>query len=133
MNRTNNSVNLRQEMPTPPRAQPNASRLAQAAASTDPRFNIKQFDRAGISRGRGHMHNAGIKAAQNYSRNIADAYDDQLRQQSANAEAMLGLHRGQEEYGQALGALQAQAVYGDQMAALQRQGALYGLLGDLMR
>lgn len=94
---------------------------------------MKKLDRAGVSRGRGHAAQAGISAAQSFASGVADVYDDHLRQQAANAGAMLDLQRGQEEYGQALGALQAQATYGDQMAALQRQGLLYGLIGDAMR
>lgn len=107
--------------------------MARAYASADPRFNLKQRDRAGVSRGRGSAAQAGIDAANNFSSGIASVYDDQLQRQAANANAMLGLQSGQEQYGQALGALQAQSVYADQMAALQRQGALYGLLGDALR
>lgn len=107
--------------------------MARAYASADPRFNMKQRDRAGVSRGRGAAAQAGISAAQNFAQGIADVYDNQLKQQSANAEALLQLQRGQEEYGQALGGLQSQATYADQVAALQRQGLLYGLLGDVMQ
>lgn len=133
MKKTENKVQLQQPLPTPPSATPSASGIARARAAADPRYNIKALDRAGVSRGRGSAAQAGITAAQGFASAIADVYDDQLRRQSDNANAMLQLHRGQEEYGQALGGLQAQAVYGDQLAALQRQGVLYGLLGDLMR
>ena len=133
MSRTENNVNLYRPLPTPPAARPNASGMARAYASADPRFNMKEFDRAGVSRGRGTSAQAGIGAARNFAQGIAGVYDDQLRQQAANADSMLQLQRGQEEYGQALGGLQSQATYADQMAALQRQGLLYGLLGDAMR
>ena len=133
MNRTENKVTLHQPLPTPPAARPSASGMARAYASADPRFNMKQRDRAGVSRGRGSAAQAGIGAAQNFAQGIASVYDDQLKQQAANAESMLQLQRGQEEYGQALGGLQSQSTYADQMAALQRQGLLYGLLGDAMR
>lgn len=129
---TNNQVNLWQGLPTPPSTAPSASSTARAYASADPRFNLKQYDRAGMSRGRGQAAMAGISAAQNFSQGIADVYDNQLKQQTANADAMLQLQQGREGYAQALGGLQAQANYADQMAALQRQGILYGLLGDLM-
>lgn len=133
MPRTTNKVNLQQPLPTPPPAKPSASGMARAYASADPRFNMKERDRAGVSRGRGAAAQAGISAAQNFAQGIAGVYDDQLKQQAANADSMLQLQRGQEEYGQALGGLQSQATYADQMAALQRQGLLYGLLGDVMR
>lgn len=130
---TSNRVNLQQPLPTPPSMAPSASGMARAYASADPRFNMKQYDRAGISRGRGQTAKAGIDAAQGFSQGIADVYDNQLKQQAANADAMLQLQQGQEQYSQALGGLQSQATYADQMAALQRQGILYGLLGDVMR
>lgn len=123
---------VQQPLPQAPAAGPSASGMARAMASTDPRFNMKQLDRAGVSRGRGTAAHAGIQAAQSFAQGIADVYDNQLKQQAANADAMLQLQRGQEEYGQALGGLQSQAAYADQMAALQRQGLLYGLIGDVM-
>ena len=129
---TLNRVNLQQPLPTPPSTAPSASGFARAQASADPRFNMKQYDRAGMSRGRGQAAKAGIDAAQKFSQGIADVYDNQLKQQASNADAMLQLQQGQEQYAQALGGLQSQATYADQMAALQRQGILYGLLGDVM-
>lgn len=132
MPRTTNNVMVQQPMPQAPANTPSASALARAAAASDPRFNMKEYDRAGVSRGRGTAAQAGIKAAQGFSQGVADAYDNHLRQQAANADAMLQLQRGQEEYGQALGGLQSQATYAEQMAALQRQGLLYGLIGDVM-
>lgn len=77
------------------------------------------------------MAQAGISAAQNFSQGIAEVYNDQLKRQASNADAMLQMQRGQEEYGQALADLQSQDTYAEQMARLQRQGILYGLLGDL--
>ena len=129
---TSNQVFIQQPLPSPPPATPNASGMARAYASADPRFNMKKYDRAGVSRGRGQAAQAGINAAQNFSQGIADVYDNQLRQQTVNADTMLQLQQGREGYAQALGGLQSQATYADQMAALQRQGILYGLLGDLM-
>jgi hypothetical protein len=125
-----NQVNLQRQPPTPPPADPSAGGMARAVASADPRFNVKQMDRAGVSRGRGQMHQAGISAAQNYQQGMSDVFNQQLQQQSQNANAMLGLDMGQEQYGQALGALNSQAAYAQQMANLQRQGALLGLLGS---
>jgi len=125
-----NRVNLHGQPPTPPPADPSAGGMARAVASADPRFNMKPMDRAGVSRGRGQMHQAGISAAQNYQQGMSDVFSQQLQQQSQNANAMLGLDMGQEQYGQALGALNSQAAYAQQMANLQRQGVLLGLLGS---
>jgi hypothetical protein len=128
---TNNQVRIDSPLPRPPAANPSAAGIARAKAMADPRMNMKPLDRAGVSRGRGQKAQAGIAAAQNYQQGMASVYDDHLQQQSANANAMLGLDIGQEQYGQALGALNSQAAYAQQMANLQRQGALIGLLGDI--
>jgi hypothetical protein len=128
---TSNQVRLQQPLPTPPSTAPSASGIARAQASADPRFNMKKYDRAGVSRGRGQSAQAGITAAESFSQGIADVYDNQLKQQAANADAMMQLQQGQEQYAQALGGLQAQANYADQLASLQRQNILYGLLGGL--
>lgn len=127
----NNQVNLQRPLPQPPAATPSASGMARATASADPRMNLKPYDRAGVSRGRGQMHQAGILAAQNYQQGMADVFNQQLQRQAANADAQLQMGIGQEQYGQALGALNSQAVYAQQMANLQRQGALLGLLGGI--
>lgn len=124
-----NNVALKQRTPTPPPATPSASGLARAWASADARYNAKPLDRAGVSRGRGNMHQAGISAAQNYTQGMSDVWGDQLGRASQNAADSLGLQIGDEQYGQALGALNSQANYAKQMANLQRQGALMGLLG----
>jgi hypothetical protein len=102
--------------------------MARAVSSADPRFNMKRYDRAGVSRGRGQMHQAGISAAQNYQQGMSDVFDQQLQLQSQNAGAALGLDLEQEQFGQALGALNSQAAHAQQMGALQRQSALMGLL-----
>ena len=104
--------------------------MAQAMASGDPRYQMKNYDRAGFSRGGAQANQAGIKAAQDMAAGMADAYRQSVDDGQYNAMAGLNSQVGQEQFGQALGGLQQQQAYANQMAALQRQGLLYGLLGD---
>lgn len=129
---TQNQVQLHRPLPTAPPSELSQNRLARAYASADPRHNVKARDRAGVSRGRGAWNDAGIRAAEGLSSGLAAAYNAQLGERTQDANANLQLQQGQEQYGQALGALNQQSNYADQMAALQRQGALYGLIGQVM-
>lgn len=124
-----NRVNIPQKSPALPTARVSENDLAMAYAMGDPRMNAKELDRAGLSRGGAQMNQAGINAAQKMASGIADAYSNQLKNQTLNANAQLAMDQGREQYGQALGGLQQQAAYANQMANLQRQGALLGLLG----
>jgi hypothetical protein len=131
-----NNVNLTQ---TPPaglspqqrHAQFN-NNLATAMASGDPRFNAKQYDRGGLSRGAGQWNQAGIDAAQNMSNGISDAYTQDLQNNAYNATTALQGQQAQEAYGQALGGLQQQNAYANQMAQLQRQNMATNFASSLL-
>lgn len=107
--------------------------MANALAMGDPRMNAKQYDRAGLSRGKAQMNQAGIDGAQKMADGIADAYNAQLQDQQQRSTANLQAQRDQEQYAQNLGALQQQNNYANQMAALQRQGSMMNLLTGLLR
>ena len=107
------------------------NQLAMAMASGDPRMAAKKYDRGGLSRGAAHMNQAGIDAAQNMTQGISDAYAQDLQNRVYNSQVALQGQQGQEQFGQALSALQQQNAYANQMAALQRQGTMFGLLGGL--
>jgi hypothetical protein len=110
---------------------------ATAMAAADPRFTLKPLDRAGFSRGRGQMNQAGIDAARNLSDGMAAANLQSLDLGSFNATLALDADTAREQNAQALGGLQSQNAYADQMAALQRQqmmtGMFSGILGGLLR
>lgn len=99
----------------------------------DPRMAVKQYDRGGISRGGAQWNQAGIDAAQRLTDGIADAYSNQIRNQSYDAGLRLQGQEGQEQFAQALGSLQQQRDYANQMAGLQRQQAMLGFAGNLLR
>lgn len=132
MNRVNLNTQLPDGVPQQQlRAQLN-NQIAAAMASADPRFNVKQMDRAGVSRGAGQWNQAGINAAKSLADGIADAYSTQLQGEQYNANAALQSRMAQEQQAQALGALNQQNAYANQMAALQRQNQMLGLLGGLL-
>lgn len=95
--------------------------LAQAQASADPRFNQKEFDRPGVSRGQGTQSNAGIKAAQSLADGVAAAY--QIPMQSAVSEAgdSLAYQQLREQLGLGVSGLGMQSDYANALAALERQ------------
>lgn len=109
------------------------NQYANALAAGDPRYQMKELDRPGMSRGAGQMNQAGIRASQAVADGIANAYSTQLANQQYNAGLQLQNQQQAEQYGQALAGLQSQASYANQMAAMQRQNALIGLMGNFLR
>lgn len=113
--------------------------FAQAQSSADPRFNMKQYDRAGISRGKGTAAQANIQGQQALADGLAQAYQIPMQDAVANANNTLNYDQMRETYGQQLSGLAQQNDYANAMAALQRQqngmnfqsNILGGLLGDV--
>jgi hypothetical protein len=121
----------------PPRRAPTAkvspSKVAQAQAAADPRYNAKSLDRPGFSRGAGQMNQAGIQAAQNYASGMAGAYSDYLQEADQEAGSNLSYDRSREQYSQALQSLLADYNTQSQLRNYERTGLLYGLYGDIAR
>lgn len=113
------------------------SRYSRALAMGDPRFNMKQLDRGGLSRGAAQRNQAGIDAAQNVANGVAEAYSNDLQNRMYNSNILLQGQSALENQAQALGGLQQQNNYANQMAALQRQqmgmNLFSSLLGGLLR
>lgn len=107
--------------------------MARALASGDPRQNVKQYDRPGMSRGGAQWNQAGIDSARNLAEGVSDAYTSRINAQAYNANANLQANVGHEQYAQALGGLQQQDAYAAQMAALQQQQAWLGIGTGLLR
>ena len=111
-----------------PQPGPIAGDIAKAHAAGDFRHNMKQFDRAGMSRGAGQSQQAGIQASKQMADGIADAYGRQATDAVTYGNEALAAEQGQEQYSQALGALQQQSAYANAMAQLQQINALRGLM-----
>lgn len=112
------------------------NQIATALSMGDPRFSVKQYDRAGMSRGGTQWNQAGIDAAQNLSEGVGKAYDTALGNEQYGSDVQLRGQQSQEQYSQALGGLQQQRAYANQLAALQRQqmgmNLMTSLLGGLL-
>lgn len=109
---------------------------ANAISMGDPRLQVKQMDRGGMSRGAGQMSNAGMQGAQKMAAGIAQAYGNrQTTQDYNNAYAMQNQQTDATQQ-QALQSLLQQQQYNNQMAAQQRQNSALNfatsILGGLL-
>lgn len=105
--------------------------VANAMAMGDPRLNVKQYDRAGISRGAAQWNQAGIDAASRIADGVADAYGQDLQARQFNTNLQRQGAYDRENNALALGALNQQNAYADQLAAMQRQQVAASLLSGL--
>ena|GEM_PF-1726447 len=105
---------------------------AQALAAGDPRANVKQYDRGGISRGAGQWQQAGIDAAQKMASGLADAYSQDTQAAAYNSQNQLAQQQAQQQYALQLGALQQQDAYAQAMANLQRRQQSLSMVGNLL-
>jgi hypothetical protein len=105
---------------------------ANAMAAGDPRFNVKQYDRGGMSRGGGQWGQAGIDASQKLASGIAEAYSQKAGDATANANTQLQGQQQQQQYAQQLGALQQQQNNDNAMMALQRQQQQMSFVNSLL-
>lgn len=95
--------------------------LASAQAESDPRQTMKEFDRRGMSRGRGQRSQADAKGAVALAEGVQQAYSQQATDAANISQRALDAAAQQEQYAQALAQIQAQ-----QQA--RRMGILQGLL-----
>lgn len=84
------------------------NQLASAYASGDPLYNLKQYDRPGVSRGKGTMAQAGIDASRSLAQGIADAYTAGNQYAISQADRNLEQEVQDEQFGQQAAALQQQ-------------------------
>lgn len=106
---------------------------AQADAVADPRLNMKAFDRAGFSRGKGQQGYAAMGAANAYADQMSQAQQVPLMDAAANANIGLQYDASRDQHGLALARLQEQANQQQALAALQRQGMASGFAGNMFK
>ena len=132
-------TNLQKPQPTPRTQAAINTGIAKAQAEADTRFQQKEYDRNGISRGRGTQAMAGIKSAQALSDGLARAYQVPMQDAVADAGNNLQYETQRENYGLGISGIAQQNDYANALAALQRQqaalnftgNALGGLLGSI--
>lgn len=109
---------------------------ANALALGDPRLQLKQMDRGGVSRGAGQMSAAGMQGAAKMAQGIADAYSTRQQAQDYNQAFGMQDYQANAQQNQALSALLNQQTYNNQMAAQQRQNSAMdfatSILGGLL-
>jgi len=110
--------------------------IASAISAGDPRLQMKQMDRGGMSRGAGQMSLAGMQGAQKMAEGVAQAYGN--RQQSQDFNNAFSMQNQQSDASQqlAIQSLLQQQTYNNQMAAQQRQNSALNfatsILGGLL-
>jgi len=109
---------------------------ANAISLGDPRLQVKQMDRGGMSRGAGQMSNAGMQGAAKMADGIAQAYGNKQTAQDYNNAYSLQNQQSDASQQQALQGLLQQQQYNNQMAAQQRQNSAMNfatsILGGLL-
>lgn len=132
-------MNIRTNLPKPQGYTPNQMNasfnqaMASAHQAADPRYSLKELDKAGMSRGAGQQYLGGIHAANRLADGVAAAYSQNLQDQATNAD--LSIDPTAESVGLNVGGIAQQVQYANALAALQRQrqamsgNALGGLLG----
>ena len=110
---------------------------AQAIAMGDPRLQMKQMDRGGISRGAGQMSAAGMQGAQKMADGIAQAYSTKQQAQDYNNAFAMQNQQSDATQQLALQGLLQQQQYNNQAAAQQRQNSAMNfatsILGGLLQ
>lgn len=106
---------------------------AQASAAADPRMNLKGFDRAGVSRGKGQEAYAASQAANAYAQQMSGAETIPLQDAAANANLSLQQQVSQEQLGLQLAQLQEQMRQQQALASLQRQSNAMGFAGGMFK
>lgn len=106
---------------------------AQAQAVADPRMNMKAYDKAGMSRGKGQQQYAATSAANAYAQAAGAA--EQIPMQDASTNANMGLQHAasQDQMALQMSQLQEQMRQQQALAALQRQSNASGFLGGTVQ
>lgn len=123
--------------PQAPLATPNTqgafnNAVAKAQASSDQRFNMKQYDRPGVSRSAGTRAMAGIQGANSLAQGLVDAYQIPATDAATNADNDLQYQRAREQYGLGISGIASQNDYANALSALQRQQDLMNYPGTAL-
>jgi hypothetical protein len=106
---------------------------ANATQAADPRYNAKQYQRAGISAGKGQEYLGAAKGAQAYAQGMAEADSIGMQDAYANADRRLQDETMRDQFGQALAGLSEQNAQAAYMNQLQSQQRAMGFMGDTFK
>lgn len=105
---------------------------AQASSAADPRMNMKAYDKAGMSRGKGQQQYAAAAAANAYADQASAAENIPLQDAASNANLNLQYAASQDQTALQLARVQEQMRQQQALAALQQQANAAGYTGGLM-
>jgi hypothetical protein len=108
------------------------ARYAQALQSGDTRYQMKNLDRAGLSRGRGQQAIAEQRAAAELAGGLSAAYQQLIDDDTYGANMRLQGAAAQEQAGRALAALQQQQSLDERQSQLRRQQSMMNFAGSLL-
>lgn len=112
-----------------------AQNNAQAGAfqAADPHFSAKQYQRAGISSGKGQQYLGAAQGAQAYAAGMAGAQQAGMQDAYSNANLRLQDETQRNQFGMALANLQEQNAQANYMNQLQSQQQALGFMGNQFR
>lgn len=105
---------------------------AQAVQKADPRFNAKQYQRAGMSSSKGTAASGAADAANAYASGMATAEAGRMQDAYSNANLQLADQVERDRYSNALLGLQEQRNQANWMNDMQSMQSAYGFMGDVM-
>jgi len=105
--------------------------MAQAHATSDPRLQMKGYDRAGLSRSKGQQAYAASAGANAYAQQAAAAANVPLQDAASNANLRLQYDMSRNQQALALARIQEQVRNQQRMFALQNQANAMGFVGNL--
>lgn len=105
---------------------------AQAVQKADPRFNAKQYQRAGMSSSKGTAAAGAAEAGNAYAQGMAAAEASRMQDAYANANMQLADQVERDRYSNALIGLQEQNAQSNWMNNMQSMQNAQGFMGDFM-
>lgn len=105
--------------------------LAAGLANADPRMNAKQYDRPGVSRGRGQYSYAAAKGAKAVADGAQGAEMARMQDAYSNAGLALGEQARQQDFGLALSGLQDSQYQNDYMNQMKQRQRMMDFTGNI--
>ena len=107
--------------------------LARGQQAADERYQVKQMDRAGVSRGKGQRTAAQIQSAKEMASAANEAAETRANDQLTNAQMRADYEKARESEGLAIAGAQFGMNFAGMQARLAQQRAALELMFSLMR
>jgi len=107
--------------------------LAAGIQAGDQRYQVKQMDRAGVSRGKGQQSAASVQSAKEMTAAANQAAETRAQDQKTNAQMRADYEKARESEALAIAGSQFGIRYGQMQAQLAMQQSAMNLMQSLMR